>query len=770
MFPSKCALRNLVLAGLFFAILPASAGELALMRVILNGEVAGEFFIVLAADNDVWMLRADLNRTRLKKGLGEVREFEGEKYVSLGSVAGLTFSSDAGKADLILHAEPSLFERQYVDVGGPPVQAAGLRGVNSAFLNYSLTHEGGDASSRSNVAVEAGGYVGNAFLYSGFNYHHDENEGQLSRELSYLRLDDRAALRTLVLGDAVTTAAGLYPEAYVLGGVSLTKNYDMDPYYSTTPPLALRGVLESASRVDLYVNGFRVQSEQLFPGQFVIDNIPGQSGLGTAEIVITDAFGRQRTVREDYYVSRELLRAGLTSYSHSLGLIREEFGQTSFSYGDIALLSSARRGWSNELTLGYAAAFSDGHANIGPSALWRMDNAGVLGAGVEFSQSGGRNGVGEYINYAYYTHRMSASLALTSYSRGFSTLSLDVHDPKPRLQVDASIGISAGRHGSVFIKGTRQENHFSRDMYGYGVFYSKSVSRRAHLFLNATRTHEEDQDPGYNVFLGMHVNFDHGMFGSIGFTEADDYRLRQASLQRNVTSDKGFGYRFQVDDGMHDTRARAEVDYHGAYGDYRVVHDDSGNYLMSASGGIGYIERELFFSRPISDGFAKVDLDGLAGVRVYYHGGEVGKTNADGILIVPRIRSFHNNRIEVEAADIPFDYRLSTLRTHVNPAYRSGVPVRFALDKIQFFGGRVLARFGDDLVPLEYGTMLVATPEGYVEGLIGSGGEFYIENLPFGKHAVSIVHRYEVCTAEIDVPRTGDVMVDLGELVCRVGE
>jgi outer membrane usher protein len=97
-----------------------------------------------------------------------------------------------------------------------------------------------------------------------------------------------------------------------------------------------------------------------------------------------------------------------------------------------------------------------------------------------------------------------------------------------------------------------------------------------------------------------------------------------------------------------------DFEYQNDYGIYGIGYRDIGekeNYLVSASGGIGYIG-SAFLSRPITDGFAKVKVGGLEGIRAYYFGNEVGTTDSKGEVIVPVMRSFIDNRIDIEKDDI----------------------------------------------------------------------------------------------------------------------
>ncbi len=62
---------------------PAFAQDLIVLRMVLNGEDKGEFFLVLTEDNDIWIRKDDLNRTDLVEGLGSVLQVSWEWVLAI---------------------------------------------------------------------------------------------------------------------------------------------------------------------------------------------------------------------------------------------------------------------------------------------------------------------------------------------------------------------------------------------------------------------------------------------------------------------------------------------------------------------------------------------------------------------------------------------------------------------------------------------------------------------------------------------------------------
>jgi outer membrane usher protein FimD/PapC len=55
-----------------------------------------------------------------------------------------------------------------------------------------------------------------------------------------------------------------------------------------------------------------------------------------------------------------------------------------------------------------------------------------------------------------------------------------------------------------------------------------------------------------------------------------------------------------------------------------------------------------------------------------------------------------------------------------------------------------------------------------IEGLVGRGGEFYIENVPAGSYPAKITYEGEECVFDITIPETTEMWVDLGEVLCEM--
>ncbi len=125
--------------------------------------------------------------------------------------------------------------------------------------------------------------------------------------------DDRANLRSATLGDAYVSAGPL-GGSLLLGGISLARNYALDPYLVKIPRLAFAGSAMAPSTLDVYVNDVLVRRLPIEAGDFQLTNISPITGAGTTRYVLRDAFGREQRLESSYYASAGVLARGLSEF------------------------------------------------------------------------------------------------------------------------------------------------------------------------------------------------------------------------------------------------------------------------------------------------------------------------------------------------------------------------------------------------------------------------------------------------------------------------
>jgi outer membrane usher protein len=233
-------------------------------------------------------------------------------------------------------------------------------------------------------------------------------------------------------------------------------------------------------------------------------------------------------------------------------------------------------------------------------------------------------------------------------------------------------------------------------------------------------------------------------------------------IQRDLPLGEGFGYRLRASDKGP---RQAEIDYQNRYGTYTAEvaqADGKTGERVSASGGIGVISGNIFMSRTINDSFGLVRLRGYPDVRVYSENQEIGRTDAGGEVIVPRLLPYQKNTLRIEQGDLPFDAEFDVLARDAVPYARSGVVVEFAVRPAR---GAIVRILREDNSPLPAGAVVRVVGQ-ESDFPVALDGDAYLTGLMPRNRAIA-TWRGQECAFEFDYPETRDPQPRLGPFVCR---
>jgi len=738
--------------------------ERAILDVTVNGSPRGEAFVFIGK-GDVLIPLERLREAGLVRLHVPTVRHAGVVHVSLNAASPpLRFSYDEHALTLDIVAPTSTLAQSTLDLSSHAPPGLVYDYAPSIFINYAPRLLDGR---RFEAFAEAGVSLGATVVDTSASYNPDRGATRL---ISKAVFDDRANLRSATLGDTYVSAGPL-GGSLLLGGISLARNYALDPYLVKIPRLAFAASALAPSTLDVYVNDVLVRRMPIDAGEFKLTNISPITGAGTTRYVLRDAFGREQRLESSYYASAGVLARGLSEYTYGLGLVRRDFGTKSFSYGEPALLARHRIGITNQLTAGFHAEFDRSRVNVG-SEFTIAAGFGELEVHLAASstiEANLRRGTAGIVGYAYRRGRVALRTSVRGASRSYSNLSLDPAQERSLVEhvttVSHSLGASSNLGAELGFALRRDEGPSAR----VSLMFSTRLSRVFGLQVKTSRSRTGLAAWQHDVFtmLTMALPLQH----VAELTEHTNERGSDltARLSRPLVKPTDVGY--QVNGAVGSTaRAAASVQGQAPFGRASATYTNTEGQqhtLLEASGSVVLVKQGIYFAQPLTQSFAVLEVPGAAGVRGYLNNREMGRTNANGRLFIPNLLPYQSNRLSIAAEDLPVDYELEAEEVALAPPTRGGALVTFPANRIRFVRGWIERRRGSDFTVIKDGTLSVITPERTFVSPLGERGEFELAGLPEGRWEGRVSSTEGNCRVALGVVPSEDAVQNLGAVICE---
>src|SRR5690554_2250389 len=310
--------------------------QLLYLEVVLNQVPTNYILQVAQRDGTLYVLPEHLTTLGLLMG-----ELPPGEHQALESLPDLPYRYDVPRQQLYLEAPPHRLDRElqaYRAARDATPRAEASPGI---LLNYDM-HVSADELGGRDVTAATGlrAFAGNLVLentaFSRTSNRGDRGDHSLLD--THWTWSSQEDLLTVTAGDLIS--GGLpWTRATRLGGLQIRRNFGLQPDLVTQPLPAFFGEAALPSAIELYVEGQRQYSGEVLPGDYRIDSHPAVTGLGQAEVVLTDALGRTTVHDFSFYSSPRLLQQGLSDFSLEVGSVRR-------GYGKIGRASCRERVWS----------------------------------------------------------------------------------------------------------------------------------------------------------------------------------------------------------------------------------------------------------------------------------------------------------------------------------------------------------------------------------------------------------------------------------------
>lgn len=634
-------------------------------------------------------------------------------------------------------------------------------------------------------------------------------------DLRLVRDDPAHAIRYLV-GDLSLPVTG-YETSIPMFGVTVARNFSLQPYLVTRPINDFQFFLEQPSRVEVYTNGRLIQVLTLPAGPQDIRDLPLTVGINDVQLVITDPVGRVQRLDFSTAVGGNLLAPGLQQFAYSLGFpSRYELGNRNYDWDRPVLTLSHRWGVTPNLTvggyfqgdidqqlIGLEGTIATAIGNFAvDTAISRANEVGTDMATrlrYEYTQPLYRNPAQRTFGFALeYRGANFTTLATTRLLD--QTTNQDLRDlilvDDPRLDRNLD---SLNLNNDVALDLTAY--------YSQRLFWD--LTGRLNLRYQIGRTVPD----AYEVALGLARSFRNGFGVSVTLSQSVDQmgqdeqrafiylswvlpRQRQtiqastdirstarpanrltwnyssnrtvaglnASVTLNTFEDDYIwsgnlaytGYRAQME-------LFQDVDFPRGQGELQnLTRFTFGTSLVFAGGQFGW-------SRPVTNSFALVSRRQTLQrqrVGVTYGSGNdyIARADALGGAVVPDLQAYRVSTLRIEAPNLPLGYEMGQDTFNLLPTYRSGTLIRVGTAATVFLRGTLLDVDGQP-VSLQAGEVRSLTSADWQPATLFTNriGRFGLAGFQPGRYELRLFSNAQaVIQFEIPPGKTG--VYDVGEL------
>lgn len=662
------------------------------LALVINHYDTGQVVPVTQRNGSYFVSSADL----LRAGLPPEHVPNGE--VDLSRLAQVRVEYDSSAQRLLLSVPRDWIAERVTPFGGQTAQSKPYYG-RGALLNYDFytnhtEHAGGQASLWHEFRYfnEQGSLSSTGYARQNFTGNNGQQEGYVRYDTTLMITNEDDAT-TWTAGDVISDSLS-WSSSVRMGGISYGRDFSLRPDLVTWPLPAFSGEAAVPTSVDLFINGYRSGSTQLQPGPFTLTNLPYINGAGDAVLITTDALGRQVSTTMPFYVTSDLLKAGLSDGAMTLGSLRRNYGIKNFDYGPAAGSGSYRYGLTDWLTLEGHGEAAEELALGGAGAVVKLGRFGVVNSAYTHSKMRGDNGGQTTWGYQYSTSQFSVATQHSRRDRGYGNLALydqpTVYDEKnqpiaslSRNTDQYSLTFNMGDFGNIGAAWIGVESFDSQKTELLNVSWSRNLWGSSSIYLAASR---DRQRGDWTVAMSLQIPLGERDSAAVSFENTPDSGSTQrVNYNHSMPSDGGFSWNMawanqsqaknyqQATLGWRNSNIEVQG---GGYGEQDMM-----TLWGEAMGSIVLMDNELFAANKINDAFVVISTDGHPDVPVNYENQPVGKTNRNGYLLISGVSAYYPASYSINTLNLPADTQLKETERRVAIRRHSGFLVDFPMEQ-----------------------------------------------------------------------------------------
>lgn len=692
--------------------------------------------------------------------------------VCLNDIAQLQLDYDANLQTLTLTAPQPMLDMGTTEISDRDDANPKVSTSRGLLLNYDLyASQEKNQQNNANAYTELRAFSSAGVLsstqiarYSSSHDDYDQGNGMTRLDTSW-RSSFPERVFSVTVGDTFTSALN-WSRPTRIAGIQLGTDYSLQPYTPTTPLPSFFGSATLPSSVELYMNGVKYYNGEVPAGNFEINTLPNINGAGTGQVTMTDALGKTTVQNFSFYTDQSLLRKGITQWSAEVGVVRNNYGYSSFDYSSNPAFSGTwRHGFSNSFTLGGHAEATDSLANGGLSSDWIPGaSSGIISTSLAMSADSGKNGLLYALGYRWSNSRFSFSTATTATVNDYHDVATRYGQAPPSLNQSTIVGYTTDALGS-FSVGYLQFRYPGESTQRYtNANWYKSVTDN--VYLNAGLNQNVDKSRDRSLYLMVSVSFDNNISASSTVQRSNDQMSYMLNASKTQPTDGGWGWNLALNQQDSQQNGQGELGYLGRYGKvysgYSHIADSQTAYA-GADGSLVLMGGGVFASRLINNGFAVVSTDGVPGVPIELQNNPIGTSDSQGLLLVTPLNSYQKNQISINPLNLPANMQIYPVNAVATPADRSGTMVNFTVRPVRSALIILKDSKGEDIPE---GSTAVLNGASGQRAVVGFDGMVYFDTLKM-HNTLRVSTRSGGCSAQFDYPQKPRDIPQIGPLTCQ---
>lgn len=735
--------------------------------LVMDGENFGEVWVYAGEETELGtnsLLKA-MERAMQPDPLASLRaSLAGSETVSLPRLneLGLTIRFDPNTLILLMQLEDSLRARKNLQVRreneadrvtlGPALFSGYLNATATQGFSYPRAGQARQPF-RGNLSLASNwsGYV----LETGATYT-ESREYEWTRDDTRLVKDLEGRMLRFTLGDQPVNASS-YQNSRLMGGVSITRQYSIQPYLNTRPLNRTEIQVKRPSSIEIYVNGGFVNRVSAGPGPVQLSDFPLFSGVNKVDLKITDDAGNVEWLNLNLLYDVQLLGEGIQQFSYQVGAPSENL-RNDRRYDDRNLTFSAfhRAGLSDRFTMG-AGFQSDRHIALLTSDMVLLTRGGLFSweGGLSRLSTGLTAGAGK-IRYKSLDYKLGSDRPLrgTAEVEYKSMLFGGIGQPNPlntyswKYDLSLSRPITPSTNAAVgfqyLVNRLRPE-----DMKAFRLDFNSELSREWRATFNYTLERESRTSHRFQVALSW-LESTGKYFGNLSYDYPSKTTRIEASRNPSTLVDD-----FRVNLGAQRSpsalQGDALLEYTHEKGNLRAEHSSvryanraeghkiANTTTFTAAAAVAWAGGAVALTRPISDSFVLIKAKPLyrdfpIPVNRVEDTAEA-TVNRLGPAVVPTLTSYNETPVRLDSSRLPIGYSLGREYALARPTYRSGIRLDVGGDSTVVVSGRLLLPGGE---PLALATGKVSGTAGQFAFFTNREGAFLLEHLPPGDYVLEV--------------------------------